>query len=184
MGSLYKRGTIWYINTMADGRRIRRKVGRSKRLAELALRELEAKIIRKELDLDFDEATLERVFDQYIRYSEINHSPSTTRRYNNVLANFKGFLTHYYEGKPIRVVSDLAPAIIEDFKRYRRTVDPKSLLSNLADSEYIKINSFIGKSRTVNYEIKTLRSIFNWAIKLQLCRVNPTVTCPPYFAPV
>ena len=37
MGTIYKRGGAWYVNVVHEGRRIRKKVGTSKKIAELAL---------------------------------------------------------------------------------------------------------------------------------------------------
>ena len=47
-GSIYKREDIWYIDVRANGRRIRKRVGTSKKVAELALRDAEVKIARDE----------------------------------------------------------------------------------------------------------------------------------------
>ncbi|HUV65635.1 MAG TPA: hypothetical protein VMW24_17195 [Sedimentisphaerales bacterium] len=41
MGSIYKRGKNWYIDLYVKGRRIRKKVGRSKDVARLALQDAE-----------------------------------------------------------------------------------------------------------------------------------------------
>ena len=46
MGTLYKRGRIWYVDVRAKGRRIRKRVGASKRIAELALKDAEVKIAK------------------------------------------------------------------------------------------------------------------------------------------
>ena len=140
MGSVYKRGGIWYINTIAGSRRIRRRIGTSKRLAELALKDLEGKIIRRELDLDFEEAPLSRLFKKFISYSEVNHAPNTTLRYQNVIDNFRIFVDIVLD-ESVQVVSDLKPYHFEDYKKYRRTVDPKSLTPS---SDYpIPINALL-----------------------------------------
>ena len=44
MASLYKRGKIWYIDYALHRRRIKRRIGKSKSIAELALAEVERKI--------------------------------------------------------------------------------------------------------------------------------------------
>ena len=46
MGNIYKRGKIWYIDVRSKGRRIRKKIGSSKKIAELALKDAEVKIAR------------------------------------------------------------------------------------------------------------------------------------------
>jgi hypothetical protein len=39
MGTLNKRGDIWYINVIAGKKRIRKRVGISKKLAEMAMKD-------------------------------------------------------------------------------------------------------------------------------------------------
>ena len=46
MGAIYKRGKIWYIDVRAKGRRIRKKIGSSKKIAMLGLQDAEVKIAR------------------------------------------------------------------------------------------------------------------------------------------
>ena len=48
MARIYQRGKIWYLDLTYKGRRIRKKVGTSKRMAELALKDAEIKIIKDE----------------------------------------------------------------------------------------------------------------------------------------
>ena len=48
MGNIYKRGKVWYIDVRSKGRRIRKKIGSSKKIAELALKDAEVKIARDE----------------------------------------------------------------------------------------------------------------------------------------
>ena len=70
-------------------------------------------------------------------------------------------------------MSQLDLSIIEAFKRFRRTTDPRDI--NLPDGFPFKVrpNSQVGKTRTVNYELKTLRSIFGFGRKHRLCNINP-----------
>ena len=49
MGNVYKRGKVWYIDVRAKGRRIRKKIGSSKKIAELALKDTEVKIARDDI---------------------------------------------------------------------------------------------------------------------------------------
>lgn len=44
-----KNGTYWYLDYAVDGRRIRKRVGKSKKLAQLALADVQVKLERKEL---------------------------------------------------------------------------------------------------------------------------------------
>lgn len=44
MGSVRKRGTAYYLDFYTDGKRIRKRIGKDKRIAELALKDAEVKI--------------------------------------------------------------------------------------------------------------------------------------------
>ncbi|MFH1687743.1 MAG: hypothetical protein ABIE70_09510, partial [bacterium] len=89
MGSIYKRGKKWYIDLTVDGRRIRKAVGTSKKLAELAVTDIELKAVRKELNLEIVDTTLEQLFDEFATYSRVNHAPASFRRYQNAVMNFR-----------------------------------------------------------------------------------------------
>ena len=46
MGEVYKRGKVWYIDVRYKNRRIRKAVGSSKKIAELALKDAEVQIAK------------------------------------------------------------------------------------------------------------------------------------------
>jgi len=46
MGAIYKRGRVWYIDVRYKNRRIRKAVGPSKKVAEMALKDTEVQIAR------------------------------------------------------------------------------------------------------------------------------------------
>ncbi len=177
MGTIYRRGRMWYINVMADKKRVRRKVGPSREVAELALKDYEVKIARQKFDLDVPDALIEELFDQYLEYSSVNHAPNTTMRYRQALFNFTLFLRTRYPS--VTRVSQLDMAIIEDFKRFRRDVDPRTI--KLPSSVKLKVSQSARKAKcvTINYEIKTLSSTCNFGIKRRMCRTNPCrEVCP------
>jgi len=52
MSRIYKRGNLWYLDFEYNGKRQRKSLGtRSKRMAELALKDMDVKIARQGLDL-------------------------------------------------------------------------------------------------------------------------------------
>ncbi|MBU0984035.1 MAG: tyrosine-type recombinase/integrase [candidate division Zixibacteria bacterium] len=171
MGSIYKRGNKYYLNLVVNGRRVRRPLGTSKRIAELALKDFEVKLERQELDFDKPDATLSDLFREFMAYSRTNHEASTSRRYQNVIDNFTLFLA--LERHNVKTVSQLNPNLFEKYKYFRRTVDPRK--ADLPEELACRVprNKLKAKSRTLNYEIKTLRSIFNYGIKNDLCAENP-----------
>ena len=49
MASIYKRGDVWYLSYRTGGRRVRKSVGNSKKLAILAQKEVEVQLAKKKL---------------------------------------------------------------------------------------------------------------------------------------
>ena len=96
MATLRQKGGFYFIDYRVNGRRIRKNVGKTKRIAELALKDLEVKLIKGELGFDTQEETdLSHLFEEYNKYSSTHHSPASQRRYKAIWDNFKTFLSHY-----------------------------------------------------------------------------------------
>jgi integrase len=148
---------VWYIDYTVSGIRYRRRIGHSKAVAEMALKEAEINALRGELNLKQPMITLDDFFSLFDEYSMTNHAPASRIRYNNIVENFKRFL---HEKKLRLSVAHLTPKIFEDYKSYRRRIPLNK--------------GIIAKTNTVNMEIKTLRSILNYAIKWGYLRNNPT----------
>lgn len=161
MGTIYKRGKIYYVDYRLDGKRIRKKIGRSKQIAELALKDVEVKIAKNEIGIIHKDKTINELFDQYREYSDTNHLENTRQRYEEIIAHFQTFL----KGRPhIKKLSQLGPSLFEEYKSYRR---------NTLDGENNNHNNG-AKANTVNMEITILRSIFNRSIKWGYMAKNPT----------
>jgi integrase len=161
MGRIYFRkkraGLVtWYVDYIYQGQRFRRKVGPSKKLAEIALKDIEVKIAKNEYNLAPSEMTLEDFLGEFDRYSTVNHALESYRRYRNIVNNFRIFLGQ----KCAMKLSQLTPKLFEDYKIWRRN---QPLHKNI-----------VAKTNTVNMEIKTLRTILNYAIKWDFLRDNPT----------
>ncbi len=148
MGSVRKRGKYWYIDYYADGKRHRKKHGKYKKLAELRLKEIELQIARGELNIPKDSA-IDEFFENFLTYAEAHTSPKTLESYTTVVRSFKGFRSKL---KAVSKLSQITPAIIEDFKLVRLKKVSKG---------------------TVNHNLKILGIIFNWAIKQNLIKKNP-----------
>ncbi len=50
MASIYKRGKVWYLTAYVNGRRARKRIGKSKKLSEPAREDIEVRIAKGELD--------------------------------------------------------------------------------------------------------------------------------------
>ena len=163
MGSIYKRGRTYWVSVMVDGRRIRKSVGPSKKIAKLVLDDLEVKVAKRDSGVTASDELLKHIFQTFMDYSKTNHTPSTAKRYSNVITNFQMFLALYHPR--INRPSQLSPSIVEGFKKFRRTVDPRTIELPANFPFEVRPNSLAGRTRTVNYEIKTIKSIFNFAIR-------------------
>ena len=178
MGRIYKRNNVWYLDLRANGRRIRKRVGKSKKLAELALKDAEVKTVRKEFDLDSPDISIEKLIERFLEYNRTNHRESTTKRYKAVTDHLKRFLA---EKRPdIVMLSQLSPEVLEGYKAYRRDswVNPNGKPVN-SDDEVTRHTRIGARSRTVNLELEGIRAMLNLAIKWELLRENPTKHVKP-----
>jgi len=161
MGKIYQRGRTWYIDVRANGRRIRKRIGPSKRIAELALMDYEVKIARDEFGFSKSDIKIDDFFDRCLEYSKAQHRNTTTERYENVIDNFKVFLSQHSKAT---MLSELSQEIFDRFKGYRRG----TLSASRAEAPKP------AKTNTVNYEITVLRLLFNLGIKWGYLSENPT----------
>ena len=167
MGSVRRRGDYYFIDYRVNGHRVRKKIGSSKKLAELAVHDIELKIARREIGFVEKDSDLDGLFDRFLRYSRTNHSPGTTKRYREILNNFRAFLKLH---PTITRVEHLEPRVFEDYKTFRREGNGAARIRTDLQGHGVRPV----KTRTVNTEVKTLRTMFNFGIEWNLVRENPT----------
>ncbi len=171
MGIVYKRGKNWYIDVMSKGRRIRKRVGPSKRVAELALKDAEVKIARDRFGFSKNDITLDKMFELFLEYSKTSHRPKTTERYGNVIDNFQGFLLSV---KNVSYLSEITVQLMDQYKGYRKTSNGNGASDHVKGMVVTNgTNGKAAKARTINFELDTLRLIFNLAIKWSYLTDNP-----------
>lgn len=151
MATLRQRNKVYYVDYRINGRRFRKKVGSSKKIAQLALKDIEVKIARGELGFEKKDADLNKLFEEFLSYSGINHAPNTQKRYNAIVNHFKAFLSEY---PFINKISHLGPKIFDDYKKWR--FEQKA------------------KGKTINMELQTFRAMFNLAKAWGYTKNNPT----------
>ncbi|MBU1652835.1 tyrosine-type recombinase/integrase [bacterium] len=160
MASIYKRGRTYYLDFRIDGRRIRKNVGTSKRIAQLALKEIEVKIAKKETGFAVKDASIAQFLAEYSRFSATAHSSSTVRRYKAVIDHFLVFLKDY---PGVKRLSQLNPKHFDEYKVKRK-------------EEYVAANTgkkMVAKTNTVNMELRTLRTILYKAVEWDCLNANP-----------
>jgi integrase len=171
MGSLYKRGRIWYIDIRVKGRRIRRRIGSSRKIAELALKDAEIKAARDEFGFGQANIAIDKFIEKFEDYSRVNHTPPTFRRYRAVLTHFFRFVKEHTSAG---FLSDINAELIDQYKACRRDswVSPNG--HPVAHGEDADGNARKGaRAHTVNFEISTLGTVFNLAIKWGYLKENP-----------
>jgi len=167
MARIYQRGKIWYLDLTFKGRRIRKRIGTSKRMAELALKDTEIKIIKDEFGFSKNDLAIESLIQKFLEYNRTNHRATTTKRYKAVTDHFRRFLTE--KRKDIIMLSQLTPEVIEGYKTFRRDewVNPNG-------KDVRTDNSRKGaRARTVNIELEGIKTMLNLAIKWDYLKDNP-----------
>lgn len=172
MARIYKRENIWYLDVRVKGHRIRRRVGTSRKIAELALKDAEVKIARDEFGFTKHDITIEKLVDRFLEYNRTNHRASTTKRYKAVTDHLRQYLR---EKRPNLVaVSQLTSEALDGFKAYRRDswVNPNG--KPIEDEDDITEHSRLGaRARTVNLELDGIKTMLNLAIRWGYLRDNP-----------
>jgi site-specific recombinase XerD len=172
MGVLYKRGKVWYLDVRAGGRRVRRRLGASRKVAELALKDAEVKIARDEFGFGKKDIPIEKFFLKFLEYSETNHSVATRKRYHAVVDHVQRFLK---EKPEIVLLSQVGAKELDEYKMFRRKewVNPNGMKIE-SDEDKTEHTRKGARAHTINFEIGTLQTIFNLAIKWGYLRDNPT----------
>ncbi|MFH1846017.1 MAG: tyrosine-type recombinase/integrase, partial [Candidatus Omnitrophota bacterium] len=142
----------YFIDYRINGKRVRKAVGKSKKIAELALKDLEVKLAKGELGFIKKDSTLQKLFDEFESYCKTNLAPSTRKRYGAITYNFKRFLEKDFPY--LEKVSHFAPKIFEDFKRFRKNEG--------------------AHNRTINSELVVIRMMFRLAVQWHYAEKNPT----------
>ena len=132
-----KKGTTWYLDYNLDGRRMRKRLGRSKKLAELALADVQVKLERKELGFAAKDRRLSDFVEEYLRYAKGNKAEKSYER--DVL-----ILKHFAEFIKADKLSAITASKLEAYKAHRR--EQKA------------------KPTTVNRELNTIKAMLNKAV--------------------
>ncbi|MFI5347730.1 MAG: tyrosine-type recombinase/integrase, partial [Elusimicrobiota bacterium] len=132
-----KKGVYWYLDYNVDGRRLRKRVGRSKRLADLALADIQVKLERKELGFQAKDKGLTDFIVEYLAYAKSNKARQSYERDTYIIKNFTDFIK-------ADKLSAITPGKLEAYKVHRR--------ENGA------------KLTTVNRELNTIKAMLNKAV--------------------
>lgn len=111
---IFKKGESWYIDYYVKGRRKRKKVGPSKKLAEQVLKDVQVRLVKGEYLGVYEEKKVGfgEFVEKYLDYSRANKAPSTSRR-DEVIA--RGLVTAFGE----RYLFELSNRMAEEYKARR-----------------------------------------------------------------
>jgi len=149
--SVYKKGKNWYIDYYAKGKRKRKKIGASKKLAEQVLGDVYVKIAKEEyLGIHEEKKILFKDYvKEYLAYSAANKAVNSYKRDITSLKNLTvAFDTlHLFEIKSV---------MIENYKvqRLQEDVTPA----------------------TINREVACLRHMYNKALEWNYTKKNPVIS--------
>ena len=152
MATLRKKGNTYFIDYRVNGKRKRKTVGKSKKMAELALKDLEVKLAKGELGFETKDGSYTKLVDDYRSYIKTNVAPGTQKRYKSILDNFHRFLEE--EFPHIEKVSQFNSKMFEKFKAFRREEG--------------------AQNRTINAEMVLVRMMFRLATQWGYAEKNIT----------
>ncbi|MBI4064576.1 MAG: tyrosine-type recombinase/integrase [Elusimicrobia bacterium] len=127
MARIYQRqgqsGRIWYLDYSLGGRRIRKRLGKSKKLAELAKADVEVKLERSEIGFANKDVGLKEFIGEYLNYSKANKSANTFDRDRRTLKTF-------YEFVKAERLTAVTVTKIEAYKTFRQNAGAKPATVN------------------------------------------------------
>lgn len=142
MARIYKRGGrkggTWYLDYVVEGRRVRKKIGQSKRLAELAMADIQVKLERKEIGFTRSDKKLADLIKEYLRHSQAHTTQMSHLLNIHVLKKLQKVL-----GSPS--LKNITHFQIEKFKNKRREEG--------------------AKPGTVNRELAVIKALFNRGVE-------------------
>jgi len=147
--SIYKRGDIWYIYYVRNGKRIRRAVSTDKRIAEQILRNELVNLDRKMAGIPCD-ISLRELVEEYLKYSKANKKEKSYLRDKQHFAHLPDLIDMNLK------ISQLSSTIQKQMDDYKT-----SKLSQGASPF------------TVNGFIMTLKALFSKAVKWNYLVANP-----------
>ena len=152
MGTIRKIGKSWWIDYRVNGKRSRKRIGRSKRIAELALKDVEVKIAKGRAGFETKKISIHKFFEEYINYINVTLAHRSATRYKAVIDHFGEFINTLEN--PPRYIQDITSALLEHYKQSR-----VGTVSN----------------QTVNFELVALKTALYYAKKMKYLRDNPAV---------
>ena len=182
MSRVYKRGKAWYIDYSSyKGRRIRKRIGKDRKIAELTLHDIELKIERGE-NLGIHETKkvlLEDFAEEYLKFAKANKAESS---YGRDIISLRIHLIPYFEGKYLH---EVATQEIERYKELRlEEVKPATVNRELACLKHFYSKAvewgYVDKNPVKNVKLLKeppgrVRYLKPWEIRALLRECSPRI---------
>lgn len=141
-----KKGATWYLDYQVEGRRVRKRIGKSKRIAELARADIEVKLERKETGFAVKDRALKDFIAEYLNFAKGNKALQSYQRDELTLRHLTEFIK-------VDRLGAITPSALEAYKAHR-----------------------VGKGTkpsTLNRELNTIKAMFNKALAWGALSKNP-----------
>ena len=136
MASIFKRGDTYYISYYFNGRRKKKAVGKSKKVAEIAAKDIEVKLAKNEIGIIDRDKDIRKFVEEYLAYAASNKTKSTFRRDRAILN--KSFLPYI----KVNRLSKIIPQMLENYKTERL----KSVKHISVNRDLITIKAMLNKA--------------------------------------
>ena len=164
-----KKSGSWYVDyTLPTGKRIRKRVGRSKQAAQLALKEIDYQLSFDRAGVATPDVTLEEFFERYEKTIKAKIRPKTWIRYRVIMDHFRAYLGRNWRKVKLQ---QLGREMFERYIAWRR--DGESAFSEKKGNR-----GRPPKTKTVNTELDMLASMFNKAVEWRYLSTNPAKSIP------
>lgn len=152
---VYRKGECWYIDYYINGMRKREKIGQSKKLAQIVLKQRKIEIAEgRYLDIKQDnKIAFADLAKKYLQLQEVKRKRSYTRDVLSVRA-----LISFFGDRKLNTITH---SLIKSYKEHRLKQPSKRRLGQMLTPA------------SVNRELACLKHIFNLSIKNRLIETNP-----------
>ena len=164
-----KKTKTWYLDyTPPSGKRVRKRVGKSKQAAQLALKEIEYQLSFDRAGVATPDVTLKGFLEKYRQTTEPKLRPVSWKRYRAIMDHFCAFLGPGWEKIKLQ---QLSREKFEQYVSWRRS-------GNGAFPGKNGNNKKPAKTKTVNTEMDMLASMLNKAVEWHYLSQNPAKSIP------
>lgn len=159
-----KKSGSWYLDyTPEGGRRVRKRVGKSKQAAQMALKKVEYDLSFALSGVTTPNITLKDFFERYEQAMKPKLRPKSWARYRAIIDHFRKFSGGDWNKLKLQ---QLTREQFEQYVAWRKTGGSAFLEKNGNGARG-------AKSKTVNTELDILASIFNKAVEWKCIPSNP-----------